>query len=275
MKVQHRINIPTETRWCRCSRVEISGGAVKWELSRTGAYDLMESYQRSPHLQLAEAKDDGALRAFVRAWGPLRTTLLDSESGKDSVEDYRRERDRLAAEIRLVASITRPELRRSALLNAIESFGWRAYTDAPLIGLRHRVGIPWKGDLGFDPKLYQWAQHASEKEISEACAYLVSFLPITDYSLKLRVQRGRHGDVVRAWPGLSSLVDALHWMVWEDVYRERPFQFCAECGALFQSDTKHERLFCSTQCARRKTSREYERRKREKEKKSDGTKKAR
>lgn len=116
---------------------------------------------------------------------------------------------------------------------------------------------------------------ASEQDIDEACAYLVSTLPMTDYSLKLIVERGKRGDTVRAWPGLRSLVDALHWMVWQDVYSERAFLFCAECGLLFQLDSKHEKKFCSTQCARRKASRDYERRKRAKERKSDGTKKAR
>lgn len=246
---------------------------VEWELSRTGEYDLMESYQRSPHLQLAKASDDEALRAFVKAWGPIKAIGLHSTSGTDSLDDYRKERDVLATAIRLVASIRLPKLRQSALMDAISSFGRRDYTDTPLIGLRRHMGIPWKEKTGFDPKLHEWANHATEGEVSAACAYLVSCLPLNDYTLKLKVEHGKHGDIVRARLDLNSLVDALHWMVWQDVFRERPFLLCAECGALFQPDSQHDRKFCSMQCARRKTSREYERRRRAKEKKHNGTKK--
>lgn len=278
MKVQKHINMPLSTQWCRCSRVEFGDGMVKWELSRTGEYDLLESYQRSPHLQLAKATDDKALLAFVKAWGPLRTVRLPFTSGDDPIGDYRAERDLLAAEIRLVGSITQPELRRSALLAALDAFEKRDYTDARLTGMREHIGIPVSipgKAIFFDPIFNKEDLRASDQQVDEACAYLVSTLPITDYSLKLIVERGKRRDTVRAWPGLRSLVDALHWMVWQDVFRERPFLFCDECDLLFQPDSEHEKKFCSTQCARRKASRDYERRKRAKERKSDGTHKTR
>jgi hypothetical protein len=276
MKVQKHINASPETKWCRCSRAELSDGIVTWELSRTGEYDLLAAYQRRPHLQLAQATDDKALVAFVKAWGPLRQViLLDSTKGTDPVDDYRTQRDLLSAEIRLIASISHPAMQRPALMEVIAALAKRDYSDAPLVGLRHHFGIPRDKRSGLAPALQQWTERASVQELRAACAYLISFLPITDYSLKLRVDQSRRGDTVRAWPGLTCLVDALHWMVWQDVYRARPFLFCDECDSLFQPDSEHEKKFCSTQCARRKASREYERRKRAKEKKNDGTQKAR
>lgn len=278
MKVQKHINVPAETKWCRCSRVELSGGVVTWELSRTGEYDLLDSYQRKPHLQLAKAEDDKALVAFVKAWGPLRPMRLPFTSGDDPISEYRIERDLLKTEISLVASITQPELRRDALLAALDVFEKRDYANARLTGMREHTGTEMSipGTLiALDYMFDKRNLRASQQDIDDACAYLVSTLPMTDYSLKLIVERSKRGDTVRAWPGLRSLTDALHWMVWQDVFRERPFLFCDECGILFQPDSEHEKKFCTTQCARRKASRDYERRKRAKEKKSDGTKKAR
>lgn len=278
MKVQKHIKFPPATKWCRCSRVQLSGGRVVWEFSRTGEYDLLDSYQRRPHLQLAQATDDTALLAFVKAWGPLRPVRLPFTSGDDPISNYWAERDLLAAEIRLIASVTQPELRRSALLAALDAFEKRDDTNARLTGMRDHMGIPVSipgKAIFFDHIFNKEDLRASEQQINEACAYLVSTLPITDCSLKLIVERGKRGDMVRAWPGLRSLVDALHWMVWQDVFRQRSFLFCDECSLLFQPDSEHEKKFCSTQCARRKASREYERRKRAKEKKSDGTQKTR
>lgn len=279
MKVQKHINIPRETKWCRCSRVELSGRTLKWELSRTGEYDLLDSYQRKPHLQLARAEDDKALVAFVKAWGPLRPMRLPFSSGDDPISEYRIERDLLKAEVSLVAAIKQPRLRRSALLAALDAFEKRDYANARLTEMREHMGIPWEETpsrlIKFDPFFNKEDLRASEQQIDEACAFLVSTLPMTDYSLKFIVEQGKRRDTVRAWPGLRSLMDALHWMVWQDVYRERPFLFCAECGILFQPDSEHERKFCSTQCARRKASREYERRKRAKERKQNGTQKTR
>jgi hypothetical protein len=275
MKVQKHINISPETKWSRCSRVEVTGEMVFWELSRTGEYDLLESYRRGPHLQLAKATDDKTLLAFVKTWGPLSHVMVLRPSGTDPINDYRTQRDLLSAAIRLIASIVRPDLQQPALMDAIAAFAKRDYTKSSLMSLRHEFAIPREKQDGLAATLQDWAQRASAHQIKAACAYLISSLPITDYSLTLRVEHGKHGDTVRAWPGLNCLIDALHWMVWQDVYRERPFLFCEECGSLFQPDTEHEKKFCSTLCARRKASREYERRKRAKEKRSDGTQKAR
>jgi hypothetical protein len=114
---------------------------------------------------------------------------------------------------------------------------------------------------------------ATAKEIETACASLVSLMPLTDYSLKLRVDSSKKGSFVRASIGVTSLEDALHWMVWQDVFQNHPFQFCAECRKLFQPDTRHEKKFCSPECAHRKTGREWQKRKRERG--ANGTQKAR
>ena len=57
--------------WYRCSRVEFVGDAVKWELNPQSRYSFFDAYVKKPHLQFIEAKDDDALRNFVRAWTAL------------------------------------------------------------------------------------------------------------------------------------------------------------------------------------------------------------
>lgn len=273
MQVQHRINEDKGAVWYRCKRVSFDGDISTWELSQTGHYDLMEVYQKRPHLQLIKATDDDALRAFVKAWGPLRLRL-NAWSGCDLIETYRRTRDVLIASVRLLASVQQPEMRRSALYDLVRLSKEEdeAFQTIPAM-LRVKFAIPYDDLWGVDVNLQRWVEAATAKEIETACASLVSLMPLTDYSLKLRVDSSKKGSFVRASIGVTSLEDALHWMVWQDVFQNHPFQFCAECRKLFQPDTRHEKKFCSPECAHRKTGREWQKRKRERG--ANGTQKAR
>jgi hypothetical protein len=255
--------------------VSFEGDTATWELSPTGRYDLFESYQKRPHLQLIKANDDDALRAFVKAWGPLRLRL-DSWNGCDPIEAYRRTRDVLTASVRLIASIQQPEMRRSALLELVHlsKEGDEAFQMLPLM-LRKKFAIPGDVQWGFDEELQHCVEDATAKEIETACISLVSLMPLTDYSLKLRVDTSKKGSVVRASIGITSLEDALHWMVWQDVFQKHRFQFCEECRKLFQPDSQHAKKYCSPECAHRKTAREWQQRKREKQRRTNGTQKAR
>jgi len=278
MKEQHRINEVEGVGWYRCKRVEFAGEMAGWELSRTSRYSFFEAYQMTPHRQLIQADDDLALRAFVKSWGPLRPKL-DAWSGNDPIEIYRRKRDHLTASVRFLASVEEPEMQRSALVGLSEisrlDSNFDTCFDITLALLRTQFPIPGSASSGFDPNIRQWLETAEQKQIEAATVFLVPALPLSLASPGFSPERHRHGNALRATLGIHSLADALYWMVWQDVFQDHPFQFCAECRKLFQPDTRHEKKFCSPTCAHRKTAREWQQRKRNKERRTNGTQKTR
>jgi hypothetical protein len=273
MKVQNHINSDGPF-WYRCKRVDFHAETATWELSQTGRYALLEAYQKAPHRQLATATDDGQLRAFVKAWGPLRGRL-DAWSGSDPIDKYRNERDRLAAIVKLLASVAEPERQREALLELVRLSERDSVFEIILEGLRLIFPIPGEYPLGFDPNIQPWLEGATQKDIQKATEYLVCGFPLRSSGTTFTVAKEGRRGVVRASLGIASLGEALEWMVWQDVFQNHPFQFCAECRELFQPDTRHEKKFCSPECAHRKTAREWQQRKRDNRRKSNGTQETR
>ena len=261
MKDQDHINNKTFPGWYCCKQVEFGGETATWELSQTGRYSFIEAYQKTPHRQLVKASTDQQLRAFVKAWGPLRGRL-DGWSGKDSIETYRKERDRLVAAVGLLASVAEPQYQRDSLLEWVKISAWDMPSEIVLAGLRTLFPIPGEYSGVFDTELEQWIERATVRELQAATEYLVASLPIRTQDAGYEVERHRRSRVLRACLKIASLTDALHWMVWQDVFQERRFQFCDECRVLFQPDTRHTKKFCSPECAHRKTARESARRRR-------------
>lgn len=274
MQIHKHINV-VGAQWYRCKRLLFAGDLSTWELSQTGRYDLFEAYQKRPHIQLIKASDDGALRDFVKAWGPLRARL-DSWSGCDPIERYRRTRDVLTASVRLLASIEEPAMQREALQDLVQLGDADDTAFHAFLGLlRARFSIAGELRWGFDANLQGWVETASAKDIEAACITLVSSLPLEQFTHKLEVASAGRSNVVRASIGVTSLEEALHWMMWQDVFHRHPFQFCEECRVLFQPDWKHAKKFCTPECAHRKTGREWQKRKRKGERGEYGTQKAR
>jgi hypothetical protein len=278
MKVQHHINTD-EPFWYRCKRVGFTGETATWELSQTGRYALLEAYQKAPHRQLVAASDDDQLRAFVRAWGPLRARL-DAWNGSDPIADYRYERNRLTLIAKLLASVSQPERQREVLLDLAGFRGrdadyWMPDFEMPLKVLRVRFPIPGECPSGFDPHIQPWIEGATQNEIEEATEIVVSLLPLRSGLPRFMVVKEGRRSVVRASLGIASLGQALEWMVWQDIFSENPFQFCVECGKLIPFTSRHARRFCPDGCAHRRTAREWQKRKRDNERKSNGTQKAR
>jgi len=272
MKVQKHINSDGPF-WYRCKRVDFHAETATWELSQTGRYALLEAYQKAPHRQLATATDDDQLRAFVKAWGPLRGRL-DAWSGSDPIDKYRNERDRLAVIVKLLASVAQPEPQRDVLLELVGLSERDPAVEIMLKSLRFYFPIPGEYPFDFDPHIKPWLERATQNDIQKATEYLVSGFPLRGRHTFTVAKEGRK-SVVRASLGVVSLGDALEWMVWQDMFQNHPFQFCAECRELFQPDTRHEKKFCSPECAHRKTAREWQQRKRDNRRKSNGTQKTR
>jgi hypothetical protein len=273
MKQQKHINTILKTDWCRCKSVDFNGGMATWELSKTGQYSFFDAYRMSPHRQLLQAGDDDALREFVRAWGPLRASL-EGWTGSDSVDSYRRERDRLVATVRLLTAVEEREMQRPALLNLSEFSRKDTTTQLLLQGLRSHFQILGGTPPGFDVSLQSWLETATQKQTEAATTVLVSALSVFSFP-RFTVEQGRRGNTLKASLGIHNLANALEWMVWQDIFQQRPFQFCGECRRLFQSHTRHEKKYCSKECAHRKTARESAQRKRKERKDNNVPKKTR
>jgi hypothetical protein len=269
MKLQHRINTTVSANWYRCQKVVFDGGDAIWELSRTGKYDLIGAYERKPHRQLIEAVDDDSLRAFVRAWGPLAHIRPTAWNGRTPVVAYRHERDTLAAWTRLIAEIQDSGNVRKAVGDLL-----RLDSEPYVIHVRQLVGAMVHQGAVLDDELEGRIADASESEIQAVCSFLVGAFPISGIPA-FQLHSNRNGYEVRATLGIYSLVPALYWMVWQDIFRKEPLRFCEECSHIIPQTSRHERKFCSTECARRKTVREWQRRKRAKEKTRNGSGKTR
>lgn len=271
MQVQNDINALDGTNWYRCKRVEFAGETATWELSRTGRYGFQEAYEKAPHRQLIRATSDGTLRVFVRAWGPLRPAL-DDWSGTDPIEAYRKVRDRMTALARLLASAKDPEAQRSALLESMK------YPPDGNEGAKWSVAWAqaYKGaQINRGMRLSVWLETATPKQLEKFTTTYISQAAAPFAATRFTAERRGSGFVLRDSLDFKSIVRALYWMLWQDVYRERQFQFCVECPKLIPSTTRHARRFCSDECAHRRTAREWQQRKREKERKTNGTQKKR
>ena len=250
MEVQHYINA-TEMYWYQCSRVVFEDEVARWELSRSSRYGLLEAYERKPHRRLIEASDDDSLKGFVKAWGPLRFSL-DAWTGSDAVESYRRERDLLRAWVLLLTAV-----QKRARLHEV-AVGLLRLNSAPWsIWIRHRLGIPGSPELPLDDDALSRVSGATDGEILDICKFLVGSFPAPTPSFA--IQGKGKGMTLRPTLGTYSLMDALRWMVWQDVFTESPFQFCEECHRLIYPTTKHKRKFCPDGCAQRVAARNWRR----------------
>ena len=281
MKVQHHINTRLDisdrpNTWYRCKRVEFADETVTWELSQSSSYNFLKAYQKNPHRQLIQARDDRGLQTFVKAWGPIRGVALNGFRGTDPIRAYREVRDRLTAISRLLASVEQPEMRRSALLGF-----WKISTDldsAPkslLEAVQTELPMAGDSDLSVDENLHQWLDALTEEEIETATVFTVSAFPPLGLVPRFTVEGSKGRRVLGATPGIHTLIDALDWMVWQDVVQNQPIQFCVECHSLIVSTNSHARKFCSPQCAHRRTGRMWQQQKRKKERKTNGTQKTR
>jgi hypothetical protein len=171
--------------------------------------------------------------------------------------------------VRLITAIQSSKNLREAALDLL-----RIDAEPYAVHVLHRLGFPPDRRPRFDDEVQKRLANASENETEDICKFLVGAFPFSSVPA-FEVHRTNSSYTCSATLGIHSLMTALYWMVWQDIFMENPFQFCEECSRLIPQTTKHERKFCSTECARRKTGREWQQRKRAKEKKNNGTRKAR
>lgn len=273
MKEQKHINTPGGV-WYRCKRVDFRNGSVHWELDPKRPYGLLDAYRMTPHRQLIQAKGDTDLKGFIETWGPL-SRPFDGWTGTTPITDLRGEQHKLTAYAAFIASVRDPEMQRSALQELLGLTTNDGSFQIKVNFLRIIFAIPGDPNAGcFDEHIAHWLETTTASQIESAVKTILPVCaPVILPSYSLETRGRRH--FVRASLEAVSLSNALHWMLWHDIFQEHPFQFCAECRTLFQPEWKHERKYCSDVCAHRKTARESARRKRKENKKRNGTQKAR
>ena len=280
MKVQNHINMIDGTCWYRCKSVEFRGDTAVWELNRNGRYSFVDAYRKTPQIQLAQATDDGSLRAFVKAWGPLRSSVrawggyqptLSDWSGSDQIESYRKIRNKVRALVRLLASADDPESQRTCLLELVG----RAPGNEEVRWFAGAVAVSKAAGLERGVTLSRWLEMATPSRLDEVTRRFLSAVAAPHAAGAFTAVNEGGSYVLKESFNFNSSAHAFFWMVWQDVYKGREFHSCEECGKLFQPDTRHARKFCSDECAHRKTARDWQQRKRQKERNANGTQKAR
>jgi hypothetical protein len=276
MKSQLPVNAVLGQKWFRCRRVEFVGETVNWELSRTGEYDFLSAYAQAPHVQLIRATDDDSLRAFVRSWGPFRL-FLEAWTGSDSLARYRRERDLLRSWALLFEAIQKNDGTRAAVLDVL-----RLDPKSHAIVIRGMLRIPGESHRSLDEDAFGRIAHASEKEFAGVCEHVVGSFPSPNRTIAID-RTGRQPKLV-AKPLVVGLMNALHWMLEEDIAAQRAIKRCAErnCGRFIVFSSEHSREFCSYECAHRRAARKSAKKMRDKapkkrdaERKKNGAQKTR
>lgn len=237
----------TEVAWKRCRTVSVSGEEIFW-VSANRRYSLFEAYGAAAHRDFMSADGDGALRAFVRTWGPLR----DAEAGRDSLAWYRRAREKMVATVSLMVALERGETLRTLL----ERLAVCSEESDPLA-----VHLTLRYDrINRLEDARAWCRTASSTDVERLCVSFLNDFPFT--CVPRFVVEGRHSKhQIRASLFINNLHEALWWMVWQDTFSQQPFSFCENCGKFIRRDGKRLRKFCDPRCAKLQNDRASWRRK--------------
>jgi hypothetical protein len=267
MQYKDHVNL-FEVLWPRCCEVSISGANIHCVLDLGRTYDLVSAYDRDPHLQLISCETDEKLLRFVSAWGPLTLSWDDRQQGYCSapVERYWTFQQWLKRIVALLSAFKNRDQERESLRAFLQaevarqqSLGLRS-DNAPLfMGLRSLQKI--EGDV------LSWFDNTPMPKIRSAIAFVLQSLPLgATGSLQCTHRSGK--PVVSAGWRISSLEEALDWMVWYDEFTQNPLVCCHACRKIFRPESAHARKYCSYECAHRIAAREWQR-KRRKLKKGD------
>jgi hypothetical protein len=265
MNITNYINAPHQLKyglgWYRCKFAHFSQGEVSWQLNRAGWYSFTEAYEKIPHRRLMLATNDRLLQSFIKAWGPLCRTLS-GWSGTDGVDNFRNRRDNLRSVAKLLSSVENPRQQRAAL-SCLPDLPFGQCAIDLIATLRDADIAP---NVTTKEEFQLWLKAATQDQADAAAVCLSSQFRSPDTVFGFAVDK--HANNFRLFPVISfqSLSDALYWMLWEDIFRGKYFWFCEECDKLVSPKSGHARKFCSPECAHRKTAREWQQRKRTKEK---------
>lgn len=270
MQVQHHVT--DSFRWFRCKTVVVRGDTIDLVLDYRRPYDLMAAYERAPHAEFLNMKDDRDLEKFVQTFGPLYFvnrqgapfgfSKLAPPQPVTSTADYWLFQRWLKALLRLIKDVKHAGPVKAALQQFVEADILLDKAN----GHRHRARKPvWMAlctpDRTSGIRLQDWLLEANKSEILKAAAVAIQNSIALTAALRVDVPRGRAKTEVAARFMMRSLGDALEWMCWQDEYRQNPLVFCAECGKAFRPPTAHATKYCGYPHAHRVAVRESRRRK--------------
>jgi hypothetical protein len=159
----------------------------------------------------------------------------------------------------LLASAGAPEVQRRSLLELTKP----AQSNLEVRWIAGHFAAYRAAQLGKDVKFSHWLETATPSQLKAVTETFISAVAAPHAPNRVRAVQKGSSFVLKDAFIFPSIIGALYWMVWQDVYRERQFQFCSECRKLFQPEWRHAKKFCSQECAHRKTQREWRQRKRE------------
>lgn len=258
-----------EGHWMRCTRVEIEGGDLICDLNWNRTYDIEKSYPKDPHVQFLNCKTDEDLLRFTRAWGPL---YLRSTGGSDDEWKTGRARRSLAEyqavlrRFRAVKGILEAAKGNGDERETLAAFLAADEADFQLSSL-YSPGEPTNYQFtltlwfNIDGSTADWTVIAPIAQIRQALKHCVEAEVTMPWTGGVRVVPHKRRTKVIPSYGLSTLKDALAWMMWFDEWNTNPPTVCPACHKVFRAPSLHKMKYCSYPCAHRIAMRNYRQRK--------------
>ena len=254
--------------WIRCRKVAIHGEHLVSELAHDSSYDLAGSYPKDPHVQFLNCRTDDDIVRFVRAWGPhyLQKGGADDELQKGVVV---RPMARYRADLRRfkgVKGILEAAKGNRDEREAVYEF-FAADEEATEFNPIHTPGEP--PYLQFSVKLWQrvegnvfdWIRTGPISQVRAVLKFSVESEVSSSWSGGVRVVPHKGRTKVVPCYRLSSLEEALSWMVWFDEWNASPPTACPACHTVFRPPSQHKKKYCSYNCAHRIAMQKYRERK--------------
>jgi hypothetical protein len=265
MQLQHHIHAVPTALWPRCTKVELRNEMLYCKLALDNQYDLAEAYPKSPHIQFLNCRTTEDIQSFTRAWGPLHLVLT---SGAEEIRfgTAIRRLDECEAHRRWLRAIKgmieacrgRQDERRSlveflaAEVDIERTSNTFVSTQVPIFHAQLKGLFRYEGDS------LAWAGSTDTGSIKRALAFSVQ-ANVTAPEGRIEVKEKRKGFELKPGFSISTLWEALRWMIWMDEWRGWPPPVCLECHKFFPQLSAHERKYCSPKCAHRATNREWRR----------------
>jgi hypothetical protein len=219
-----------EGNWMRCRVVEIEDGNLVCDLDWTRTYDLEKAYPKDPHVQLLNCANDEDLLRFTRAWGPL---YLRTTGGPDDEWQTGRARRPLAEyraalrRFRGVKGILEAAKGNGDEREALAEFLAADEEEFQLSAL-YKPGEPpnhqfsLKLWLRIDGSIFDWIRTAPMAQIRQALKYCVEAEVKMPWTGGVRVVPHKGRTKLIPSYRLSTLQDALAWMIWFDEWNTNP-----------------------------------------------------
>lgn len=253
----------------RCRSAEIQDESLVCEVDWSRTYELEKVYPKDPHLQFLNCTTAEDLRRFTRAWGPLYLRTTGGPDDEWQTGRVRRSVAECLAAIRRfrgVKGILEAAKGNGDERTALSEFLAADEEDFQLSAL-YKPGDPpnhqffLKLWLRIDGKIFDWIQTASIAQVRLALKHCVEAEITIPWTGGVRVVPYKGRTKVVPSYRLSTLRDALSWMVWFDEWNTNPPTVCPACHTVFRPPSLHKMKYCSYRCAHRIAVQKYRQRK--------------